>query len=101
MDPRGVAETVGAALVSSALAAVGLWLFAGVVNWPLVAGVGVVVALASAAAYRDRTTHADLVEDSGDDGPSRRGGDGAAGPPRSEHDPPARDEAARPPDSDR
>ncbi|MFC7018594.1 MULTISPECIES: hypothetical protein [Haloarcula] len=101
MDPRGIAETVGAALVSSALAAAGLWLFAGVVDWPLVGGVGAVVALASAAAYRDRPTHADLIEDPGDDGAARRGAESDPGPRRSDREPGPHDEAGRPPDGDR
>ncbi|MFC7026761.1 hypothetical protein ACFQJ5_02820 [Halomicroarcula sp. GCM10025324] len=63
MDPRGIAETVGAGLVSSALAAVGLWLFAGRISWALVVGIGVVVAVASAVSYRTRPTHADLVDE--------------------------------------
>jgi hypothetical protein len=123
MDPRGIAETVGATLVGSALAAVGLWLFAGEVNWLLVVGIGAVLALASAASYRDSMEYADLVDDSGDGPAGERdvavgrevGREGAAGRDIGRRDavdrggerrtpdrePPTSDEAARPPDSDR
>ncbi|MDS0278845.1 hypothetical protein NDI85_13680 [Halomicroarcula sp. S1AR25-4] len=61
MDRRGIAETVGAALVSGGLAVVGLWLFADYVDWVLVVGLVACVAIATAANYRARTGHAENV----------------------------------------
>ncbi|MBX0322659.1 hypothetical protein EGH21_06410 [Halomicroarcula sp. F13] len=61
MDRRGVAETVGGALVSAGLAVAGLWLFAGYVDWVLVVGLAAGVAIATAANYRARTGHAENV----------------------------------------
>ncbi|WP_135303377.1 hypothetical protein [Haloarcula amylovorans] len=61
MDGRGIAEVVGSALVSGGLAVAGLWLFAGYIDWVLVVGLTVGVAIAAAANYRGRTGHADRV----------------------------------------
>jgi len=61
MDGRGLAETVGAALVSGGLAVAGLWLFAGRIDWLLVVGLVDCVTLATAANYRARSGHAAQV----------------------------------------
>jgi hypothetical protein len=61
MDKRGIAEVLGAALVSGGLAVAGLRLFAGRINWVLVVGLVVSVSLAAAANYRGRTGHAEQV----------------------------------------
>ena len=101
MDPRGIAETVGAALVGSALAAVALWLFAGEVNWLLVVGIGAVVALASAASYRDVSGHADLVDEPRTEQVDKRGTDQAGERRMPDPEPPGGDEAPPPTESDR
>ncbi|WP_254272895.1 hypothetical protein [Haloarcula marina] len=61
MEPRGIAEIGGSALVSAGLAVAGLWLFAGYVDWVLVVGLAACVAIATAANYRARTGHAENV----------------------------------------
>jgi len=61
MDQRGLLEAGGAAVVSGGLATAGLWLFVGAVDWVLVTGLTVGVAIAAAANYRARTGHADGV----------------------------------------
>ncbi|MFC7074999.1 hypothetical protein [Haloarcula halophila] len=61
MDRRGIAEVVGAALVSGGIAVAGLRLFAGEINWLLVIGLVASVSLAAAANYRGRTGHAEQV----------------------------------------
>ncbi|WP_276273728.1 hypothetical protein [Haloarcula litorea] len=88
MDRRGLAETGGSALVAGALAAVGLRLFVGRVDWLLVVGVVAGVTIATAANYRARTGHAERVaaeapgtERGGD--PSARDGGRDAGDQRS------------------
>lgn len=63
MNRRGLAETVGSALVSGGLAAAALQLFVGRINWVLVVGLALCVALAAAANYRARTGHANRVAD--------------------------------------
>jgi len=63
MDRRGLAEALGAALVSGVLAVVGQLLAIGAVDWVLVAGLVAAVAIAAAANYRARTGHADAVAD--------------------------------------
>jgi len=62
MERRGIAEAGGAALVSGVLAIGALWLTVGYVDWVLVVGLAVGVAIAAAANYRARTGHADAVE---------------------------------------
>lgn len=62
MEPRGIAEAGGAALVSGVLAAAALWLAVGYVDWVLVVGTAAGVAIAVAANYRARTGHADAVK---------------------------------------
>ena len=62
MERRGIAEAGGAALLSAALAIGALWLAVGYVDWVLVIGLAVGVAIAAAANYRARTGHADAVE---------------------------------------
>lgn len=69
MDRRGIAETVGAALVSGGLAVAALWLFVGAINWILVVGLVVCVGLATAANYRGRTGHARRVAERAPNGP--------------------------------
>ena len=61
MERRGIAETAGATVVSTGLAVAGMLAFVGDVNWPLVVGLAVGVALATAANYRARRGHADNV----------------------------------------
>jgi hypothetical protein len=61
MERRGLVEAGGAALVSGLLAIVGLWLAVGYVDWVLVIGLTVGVAIAAAANYRARTGHAEAV----------------------------------------
>ncbi|MDS0260407.1 hypothetical protein NDI56_13465 [Haloarcula sp. S1CR25-12] len=61
MEPRGIAEAGGAALVSGVLAIAGLWLAVGYIDWVLVIGLAAGVAIAAAANYRARTGHADAV----------------------------------------
>lgn len=63
MDRRGLAEALGAALVSGVLAVVGQLLAVGAVDWVLVVGLVAGVAIAAAANYRARTGHADAVAD--------------------------------------
>ena len=58
MDQRGLLEAGGAAVVSGTLATAGLWLFADSIDWVVVVGLSVGVALAAAANYRARTGHA-------------------------------------------
>jgi len=62
MERRGIAEAGGAALLSAALAIGALWLAVGYVDWVLVIGLAVGVAIAAAANYRARIGHADAVE---------------------------------------
>jgi len=62
MERRGIAEAGGAALVSGVLAIGALWLVVGYIDWFLVIGLAVGVAIAVAANYRARTGHADAVE---------------------------------------
>ncbi|MBX0295811.1 hypothetical protein [Haloarcula nitratireducens] len=61
MDGRGIAEVIGSALVGGGLAVAGPWLFADSVDWVLVVGLTVGVAIAAAANYRGRTGHAERV----------------------------------------
>ncbi|MFC6974946.1 hypothetical protein ACFQL1_10050 [Halomicroarcula sp. GCM10025709] len=71
MDRRGIAEVVGAALVSGGLAVAGLRLFAGRIDWVLVAGLVATVSLAAAANYRGRTGHAEQVATEAPDATAR------------------------------
>jgi len=61
MDRRGLAESLGAGLVSGVLAVVGQWFAVGAVDWVLVVGLVAGVAIAAAANYRARTGHAEAV----------------------------------------
>ena len=61
MDRRGIAEAGGAALVSGVVAIGALLLVVGYIDWVLVIGLAVGVAIAAAANYRARTGHADAV----------------------------------------
>ena len=62
MEQRAIAEAGGAALVSALVAIGGLWLAVGYVDWVLVVGLAIGVAIAAAANYRARTGHAEAVE---------------------------------------
>jgi len=63
MDRRGLAEVGGAALGSGGLAAVGLLVVVGRLDWVLIVGLAAGVAIAAAANYRARTKHAAKVAD--------------------------------------
>jgi len=67
METRGIVE-IGAAAVFSGGVAVGtLWVVAGAIDWPLVVGLTVGVAIAAAANYRARTGHAESVAEKAPD----------------------------------
>ncbi|WP_424001856.1 hypothetical protein ACOZ4I_00245 [Haloarcula salina] len=63
MDRRGLAEVGGAALGSGVLAAGGLLVVVGRLDWVLIVGLAAGVAIAAAANYRARTKHAAKVAD--------------------------------------
>lgn len=63
MDRRGLAEVGGAALGSGVLAAAGLLVIVGRLDWVLIVGLAAGVAIAAAANYRARTKHAAKVAD--------------------------------------
>ncbi|MFC6756839.1 MULTISPECIES: hypothetical protein [Haloarcula] len=62
MERRGIAEAGGAAIASGVLAIGALWLAVGYIDWVLVVGLALGVAIAAAANYRARTGHADAVK---------------------------------------
>ena len=85
MDRRGIAESVGGALVSGTLAAAICWVTAGSVDWVLVVGLSAAVAIAAAANYRARIGHAEAVASTapdadGEDRARTTAGDGGTEP---------------------
>jgi hypothetical protein len=61
MEQRGIAEAVAGALSSGGVATGTLLVVAGAVDWVLVVGFAMSVAIAAAANYRARTGHAEAV----------------------------------------